>query len=293
MSEGIIAAALTIAAGAAGMVALSDNPPEKPPAIGTASGNQLSDKSAELRAQGLANYGYQYYQAVKENARINLMIGVLQQAAGFYLADKQHDTAKQAQRRFDEIWHNQKDKSDKFFAHWWENGRPLEIAMLNEARAREQRGYQVDYETAKNRAITTSRSEFAKAREKVMRESRIHCVGASRAALRQLHAAEARAVVLATNQAIRMEEERKHQRESQYREESYKWIGLTQGRIGDSYRALTAAQQAAGEVSKLDPYAGWAQSIGNLSNIGVGIARMNTADFGMMTSHHLPNLVKW
>lgn len=296
MSEGIIAAAATIAAGAVALTQFNKDqkdPVEKPPAIGSAGGNTLSDKSAELRAQGLANYGYQYYQSVKENARTNLLIGILQQAAAFYLADKQHDTAKQAQRRFDEIWHNQKDKSDKFFAHWWDNGRPLEIAMLNEARNREQRGYAVDYETAKQRAVVGARSEFARAREKIQRESRVHCVGATRTALRQLHAAEARAAVLATNQAIRLEEERKHQRESQYREESYKWIALTQGRISDSLNALRTAQQAAAGASAIDPYQGWAQAIGNLSNIGVGVARMNTADFGMMTAHHLPNLIQW
>lgn len=293
MSEGIIAAALTIAAGAAGLSLLSDNPNETEPKIGSASGNQLTDKSAELRAQGLANYGYRYYKAMKENARTNLMIGVLQQAAAFYLADKQHDTAKQAQHRFDEIWHNQKDKSDKFFAHWWDNGRPIEIAMLNEARAREQAGYQVDYETAMQRAVTTARAEFSRAREKVRRETPIHCVGASRTALRQLRIAEAKAVVYATNSAIRFEEERKHQRESQYREEVYKWTALFQGRIGDSLNALRTAQQAAAGASAIDPYQGWAQSIGNLSNIGVGIARMNTADFGMLTSHHLPNIVNW
>lgn len=255
--------------------------------------DKLTDGSAYMRAQAMADYACSYFKAVKENARTNLIISLIQQAASFYFADKQHDVAKQAQNRFDEIWHNQKDKSDKFFAHWWDNGRPIEIAMLNEARAREQAGYQVDYETAMQRAVTTARAEFSRAREKVRRETPIHCVGASRTALRQLRIAEAKAVVYATNSAIRFEEERKHQRESQYREEVYKWTALFQGRISDSLNALRTAQQAAAGASAIDPYQGWAQSIGNLSNIGVGIARMNTADFGMLTSHHLPNIVSW
>lgn len=220
-----------------------------------------------------------------------MAIALIQQAASFYFADKQHDTAKQAQNRFDEIWHNQKDKSDKFFAHWWDNGRPIEIAMLNEARAREQAGYQVDYPTAMQRAVTTARTEFSRARDKIKRESRVHCVGATRTALRQLHSAEARVAVLATNQAIRFEEERKHQRESQYREEVYKWTALFQGRISDSLNALRTAQQAAAGASQIDPYQGWAQSIGNLSNIGVGITRMNTAEFGAINSGAIPSFI--
>lgn len=253
--------------------------------------DKLTDHSAVARAAAMAEYGCKYFQAIKTNAKTNLIISLIQQAASFYFADKQHDVAKQAQNRFDEIWHNQKDKSDKFFAHWWDNGRPIEIAMLNEARAREQDGYQVDYETAMQRAVTTARAEFSWAREKVRRETPIHCVGASRTALRQLRIAEAKAVVYATNSAVRFEEDRKHQRESQYREEVYKWTALFQGRISDSLNALRTAQQAAAAASAIDPYQGWAQSIGNLSNIGVGIARMNTAEFGALNAGAIPSFI--
>lgn len=239
------------------------------------SNQKLTDASAHMRAQAMADYACKYFKAVQHNARVNLGIALIQQAASFYFADKQHDVAKQAQNRFDEIWNNQKDKSDKFFNHWYENSRPIEIRMINEASKREQRGYQIDYETAKNRAITTSRSEFSRARDKVQREANIHCVGATRTALRQLHAAEARAVVLSTNQAIRMEEERKHQRESQYREEMFKWNGMFQGRIADSLNALRTAQQAAAAAGSINPYEGWSQSVAGLSNIGAAMGTVN------------------
>lgn len=246
----------------------------------TGSKEKLTDGSAHMRAQAMADYACAYFKAVKENARINLAIALLQQAASFYFADKQHDVAKQAQNRFDEIWANQKDKGDKLFSHWYDNSRPIEISMLSEARAREQRGYQVDYETAKNRAISTARSEFSRARDKVQRESNIHCVGATRTALRQLHAAEARAAVLATNQAIRMEEERKHQRESQYREEVYKWNALFQGRVGDSLNSIRTAQQAAAAASQINPYEGWSNAVASLGHIGAAMGTVNMT--GMM-----------
>lgn len=254
----------------------------------TGSTEKLTDGSAHMRAQAMADYACAYFKAVKENARINLAIALLQQAASFYFADKQHDVAKQAQNRFDEIWANQKDKSDKLFNHWYNNGRQIEISMLNEARAREQRGYQVDYETAKNRAISTARSEFSRARDKVQRESNIHCVGATRTALRQLHTAEARAAVLATNQAIRMEEERKHQRESQYREEVYNWNKLFQGRVGDSLNSIRTAQQAAAAASAINPYEGWSQSVAGLSNIGAAIGTGNMVSAMGNTSYAIP-----
>lgn len=152
----------------------------------------------------------------------------------------------------------------------------------------EQAGYQVDYETAKNRVVVQARSEFSRARDKVQRESNIHCVGATRTALRQLQVAEAKAVVLATNQAIRFEEERKHQRESQYREEMYKWNAMFQGRIADSLRSLSTAQQAAAAASQIKPYEGWTHAVGQLSHIGRHLGTMNTAEFGLLNSHRVP-----
>jgi len=242
-------------------------------------GDKLTNASAKARALAMADYACKYFEAVQQNANANMIIALIQQAASFYFADKQHDTAKQAQNRFDAIWNNQKDKSDKLFNHWYDHSRPIEINMLNEARAREQAGYQVDYDTAKNRAIATARSEFSRARDKVQRESRIHCVGATRTALRQLQIAEARATVLATNQAIRMEEERKHQRESQYREETYKWNALFQGRVGDSLNAIRTAQQAAAAASQINPYDGWSNAVANLSHIGGAMGTANMASF--------------
>ncbi|MGX2956460.1 hypothetical protein ACWIYZ_05130 [Ursidibacter arcticus] len=297
-NEGVIAAAGTIAAGAAILFATdafkkeecTDTKNELLEKLKAAKPNndKLTDGSAALRAAAMAEYACKYFEAVRVNARNNMIIALIQQAASFYLADKQHDVAKQAQNRFDDIWHNQKDKSDKLFNHWFDNSRPIEIAMLNEAREREQKGYQIDYETAKNRAIATTRSEFSRARDKVQRETNIHCVGARRTTLRQLHAAEARAAVLATNQAIRIEEERKHQRESQYREEVYKWNGLFQGRVGDSLNSIRTAQQAAAAASQINPYEGWSQSVAGLSNIGGHLGTMNMAQFSAMNSGLIP-----
>lgn len=244
---------------------------------------KLTNGSAKAKALAMADYACKYFKAVQSNARTNMAIALIQQAASFYFADKQHDVAKQAQNRFDEIWNNQKDKSDKLFTHWYDNSRPIEISMLIEARAREQRGYQVDYETAKNRTVATARSEFSRARDKAQRESNIHCVGATRTALRQLQVAEAKAIVLATNAAVRQEEERKHQRESQYREEVYKWNGLFQGRVGESLNAIRTAQQAAAAASQINPYEGWSQSVVSLGSIGAAMGTVNMA--GMMGSN--------
>lgn len=278
--EGILAAAGTIAAGAAILYATDAfNDVECKKIEKAGSETTVSDASAYMRAQAIADYSCKYFKAVQTNARNNLIIALIQQAAAFYIADKQHDVAKQAQNRFDEIWQNQKDKSDKFFNHWYDNSRPIELAMLNEARERERAGYQVDYETAINRSTARSRSEFSRARDKVSREMAIHCIGARRTALRQLHIAEAKAVVLATNSAIRFEEERKHQRESQYREEMYKWNAFFQGNIGHSLNALKMAQQAAAAAGSIDPYAGWTSSVGMLSNLGTAYNTMNMAQF--------------
>lgn len=244
------------------------------------SSSTLTDQSAVVKAKALADYACKFYQAATANARANMVIALLQQAASFYFADKEHDVAKQAQNRFDEIWANMKDKADKLFSHWYDNSRPIEISMLTEAREREQKGYTVDYDTAMNRSVQSARREFGRAIEKTRRESSIHCTGATKTAIRQLRAAEARAAVLATNSAVRMEEERKHQRESQYREEVYKWNGLFQGRVSDSLNAIRTGQQAAAAASQINPYEGWARSVGQLSNVGNAYGNLNLAAFG-------------
>lgn len=101
----------------------------------------------------MEDYACKYFKVVQYNARVNMAITLIQQVASFYFSDKQHDVAKQAQNRFDDIWHNQRDKADKFFNHWYDNRRPIKLRMLNEISEREQSGYEVSYETVKNRPI--------------------------------------------------------------------------------------------------------------------------------------------
>lgn len=285
-NEGVLAAVGTVAAGAAllyGTDTFKDVPCETIKFEGDKS--KLTDGSAYMRAQAMADYACKYFNAVKTNAKTNTIIALIQQASAFYIADKRHDVAKQAQNRFDEIWHDQKDKSNKFFSHWYDHSRPIELEALQEARERERAGYQVDYETAINRSTARSRAEFSRAREKIARETPIHCVGARRSAIRQLHIAEARTAVLATNSAIRFEEERKHQRETQYRQELMQWTQFFQGNIGYSNRALAMAQQATASMNAIDPYAGWTSSLSLMNNFGSELGKANMASFQAGNSH--------
>ncbi|WP_303011706.1 hypothetical protein, partial [Rodentibacter pneumotropicus] len=76
--------------------------------------------------------------------------------------------------------------------------------------------------------------------------------------------------------------------ESQYREEMYKWNAMFQGRIADSLRSLSTAQQAAAAASQIKPYEGWTHAVGQLSHIGRHLGTMNTAEFGLLNSHRVP-----
>ena len=238
---------------------------------------KVTDGSEFARSQASAIYACKYFAAVKENATTNAVIAGIQQVASFYLADKQHDVAKQAQDRLDDAWADQKDKANKLFSHWYDNSRPIEIAMLTEARARERAGYVIDYDTAKNRVTATVRSEFSRQRQRIEREANVHCTGATRVALRQLANAEARAIASAVNSAWRAEEARKDLKEAGYREEVYKWDGMFRGSVGESLNASRGASAAAAAASKIDPYAGWAASAGMLSNVGNAIGAVNMA----------------
>lgn len=228
-------------------------------------------------AAARAYFACKYFDAVDTNAKINLAIAGIQQVAAFYFADKQHDVAKKTQARLDDVWNLQKTQSEKLFNHWDENGRPEELEQLQKAHEREQAGYQVDYETAKNRVLADVRGEFGRAREKLLRERKAHCVGASRYAHRQLDIAEAKAAVAALNQAYRAEEQRKDLKEAQYREELYKWLGVFRGRIGDSLNASKGASSVAAARGQVNPYESWQQAFGGLSNVGSAYGSMNNA----------------
>lgn len=220
------------------------------------------------QAQAQAFYACQYFEAVKKNADINLAIAGIQQAAAFYFADKQHDTAKQSQNRLDDIWKFQKEQGERYFNHWDKNARPEELEQLQRAIEREREGYQPDYETAKNRVLIDVRSEFGKAREKLNREQNFHCVGANQHAHRQLNIAEAKTAVASLNQAYRAEEQRKDLKEAQYREELYKWLAMFRGSIGDSLNAANSASKVAAARSTINQYDGWIQAISGLSHLG-------------------------
>lgn len=227
--------------------------------------------------QGRAYAACRYFDAVDANAKINLAIAGIQQVVGFYFADKQHDIAKQSANRLDDAWQFSKAQSDKMFKHWDENARPEELEQLQKASDREEKGYQVDYETAKNRVLADVRGEFGRAREKLLRERKAHCVGANRHAHRQLNIAEARAAVAALNQAYRAEEQRKDLKEAQYREELYKWLALFRGSVGDSLNASKSATAAAAARGQINPYEGWQHAFGGLTNFSTAWGNANTA----------------
>lgn len=252
---------------------------------------KISDGSASMRAQAMAYYACKYNEAIKYNASVQFKIGILQFLASLFLAYKQYETARQLQDRLDEVWHDLKDKGQHLYDHWDDNARPIEIGMLNEARARERAGYPVDYQTAINRSVATARREYSRARQKVRRETNVHCVGASRVALRQLYAAEARAVVLATNSAVRFEEQRKHDWEKGYRDEVYKLLGLFQNRIGQGLQTISAATGVMTAQANINPWEGFSQSMAQLSNLGNMYSTSNMAGFNVASSNLQSSLV--
>lgn len=252
-----------------------------------------STASVMSDAHARAYYACKYFEAVEENAKINLAIAGIQQVAAFYFADKQHDTAKQSQNRLDDVWQFQKNQSDILFKHWSEHGRPEELEQLKKASDREEAGYKVDYETAKNRVLADVQGEFGKAKEKLLRERKAHCIGAHCHANQQLAIAQAKAAVAALNQAYRAEEQRKDLKEAQYREELYKWLGLFRGSVGDSLNASKSASAAAAARSQINPYEGWQHAFGGLSNLGNAWSSYNDASAysnmsGMYSSLFMP-----
>lgn len=277
--QGILTAAAVIAAGAVviwGTDTFKD-PDEKNYADlikNISSNGKLTDESAKARALAMADYAEKYFKAVNRNAKANMIIALIQQAAAFYFADKEHDVKKQAQNRLDEVWKDQKDKSDKLFSEWYDKARPIANAMLDEARAREQQGYTVQYDTAILRAKNTAEKEYGLALQKLTREQYIHCTGNYIANARSLLGAKIRAITEATNKAIRFEEDRKWQKEKELRDEVKYWINAHQQLLSPASNAISVASQSATSYASINPYDGWTSAVSSLSNLsglwGVG-----------------------
>lgn len=266
-TTGAVTAIATAAAGIA-TAFLSDDYKHDTTTIKIPEGNsnKVTDKSAEARAAAHVKYAQQYFNSVKTVAKTNLLIATVQQAGAFYIAGLQKEVADRAQDRLDTTWENIKDKSDKLFNHWYDVSRPIEIAMINKAKADADAGYIAQYDAARNRATADASREFSRARDKVRRESNAHCVGSTRASMRQLHAAEARARVSAINAAYRFEEARKERIEDKQRKEVHEWANQFRGVASHGLQGATSLQQIAGQM--VNPYAGWASAFGNLSNFG-------------------------
>lgn len=268
-TTGAVAAIATAAAGVAQAFLSGDydkDPCDNLKPSTTGSSSKVTDASAVARAEAHMTYACKYFNAVKTTAKTNLLIATIQQAGAFYIAGLQKEVADRAQDRLDATWENIKDKSDKLFDHWYGVSRPIEIDMISKAKADADAGYVAQYDVARNRATADAAREFSRARDKVRRESNVHCVGSTRASMRQLHAAEARARVSAINAAYRFEEARKERIEDKQRKEVYDWANQFRGVAGQGLQGATSLQQIAGQM--VNPYAGWASAFGNLSSFG-------------------------
>lgn len=268
-TTGAVAAIATAAAGVAQAFLSGDYEESKcenlKPST-TGSNSKITDASAVARAEAHMQYACKYFNSVKVMAKTNLLIATVQQAGAFYIAGLQKEVADRMQDRMDSTWENIKDKSDKLFNHWYDISRPIEIDMINKAKAAADAGYVADYETVRNRAVIDTAKEFARQRDKLEREQSAHCVGATRAGRRMLRAAEAKARVTAINAAYRFEEAHKERIEDKQRKEVFEWANQFRGLGGQGLQGASALSGIASQ--QVNPYAGWASAFGNLSNFG-------------------------
>lgn len=283
-TTGAVAAIATVAAGLAQAFLSGDYSEDKTEIeIPQGSSTKITDASAAARAAAHVKYAQQYFNAVKISARTNLLIATVQQAGAFYIAGLQKEIADRAQDRLDKTWENIKDKSDKLFNHWYGVSRPIEIDMIGNAKSDADAGYQPQYDVVRNRATADVAREFSRAREKIRRETDVHCVGSRRAQLRRLHADQARAAVSAINSSYRFEEVRKERIEDKQRKEVLEWANQFRGVAGQGLQGAAAMQSIASQ--HVNPYSGWASAFGNLSNFGNAMNQSSMAGF---YSRHAP-----
>jgi len=221
------------------------------------------------QAGAQAYYACKYLEAQKGTNFIRNLIAATQAATQIYFADKQYETAKQAQDRLDNISNIELSRSGQLFGQFTKQI-PQEDAQL--ADAANINIPEPDYEAIRLRVTASTVRQFTEARRKVAQCYPVSCMEARCEAFNKLDTEEAKAISSNVEQAYQKERALWEIRKETRRAHLLTVLQFGRGAVANAGAALSGARDAAIQAGSINPYSGWIQAVNGIAQTAQGIS---------------------
>lgn len=228
------------------------------------------------QAGAQAYYACRYFSSVQDTNFWRNIIAGIQAATQIYFADKQYDTAKQAQNRLDNISNIELSRSGTLFGQFTKQI-GVEDAQLADAASITVP--EPNYADIRLRVTASVTRQFTEARRKVAECYPVSCMEARCEAFSKLETEQAKAIASEVEQAYQRERALWELRTETKRAHRLQVLQFGRGALSGASAALQGAQAAIAQSASINPYSGWIQAINGIAQTAQGITMQDALAF--------------
>lgn len=228
------------------------------------------------QAGAQAYYACKYLEAVTSSNLVRNIIAGVQAATQIYFADKQYETAKQAQTRLDNISTIELQRSGILFGQF-QKQIPQEDAQL--ADAANITIPEPLWNDIRLRVTASVIRQFTEAKRKVLQCYPVSCMEARCDALAKLETEQAKAIASEVEQAYQKERALWELRKNTAKAHLLEVLKFGRGALGPSSVLLEGARAAVAQASNINPYSGWIQAINGIAQTAQGISMQEALSY--------------
>lgn len=228
------------------------------------------------QAGAQAYYAFKHLEAVTSSNLVRNVIAGVQAATQIYFADKQYETAKQAQTRLDNISAIELNRSGILFGQF-EKQIDEEDAHL--ADAKNITIPEPLWNDIRLRVTASVIRQFTEAKRKVLQCYPMSCMEARCDALAKLETEQAKAIASEVEQAYQKERALWELRKNTARAHLLEVLKFGRGALGPSNTLLNGATEAVKLASNINPYSGWIQAINGIAETAQGISMQDALSY--------------
>lgn len=228
------------------------------------------------QAGAQAYYACKYLEAVTSSNLVRNIIAGVQAATQIYFADKQYETAKQAQTRLDNISTIELQRSGILFGQF-QKQIPQEDAQL--ADAANITIPEPLWNDIRLRVTASVIRQFTEAKRKVLQCYPVSCMEARCDALAKLETEQAKAIASEVEQAYQKERALWELRKNTAKAHLLEVLKFGRGALGPSNVLLEGARAAVAQASNINPYSGWIQAINGIAQTAQGISMQEALSY--------------
>lgn len=228
------------------------------------------------QAGAQAYYACRYFQSIQDTNIWRNIIAATQAATQIYFADKQYETAKQAQDRLDNISAIELSRSGTLFGQFTKQI-GAEDAQLADAESIDVP--EPNYTDIRLRVTASVTRQFTEARRKVAECYPVSCMEARCEAFNKLDTEQAKAIASEVEQAYQRERALWELRRETKRAHRLQVLQFGRGALTGASAALQGAQAAINQSASINPYSGWIQAVNSISQTAQGITTQDALAF--------------